>query len=147
MLLRPGERVVLGSGPNADLRIDDRAVSQRHCMLTVESGLLRVDDVGSKNGIFVGAVRVASAIVSDATAFVLGRTTIVVRPLGLVLKAGSWYLVHDGATAAEALCIDELRAIRITNRPFAAPPDFDLAEFWRSPSGSLAVLEPCQDDG
>lgn len=79
MLLRPGERVVLGSGPNADLRIDDRAVSQRHCMLTVESGLLRIDDVGSKNGIFVGAVRVASAIVSDATAFVLGRTTIVVR--------------------------------------------------------------------
>jgi hypothetical protein len=79
MLLRPGERVVLGSGSGADLRVDDPAVSQRHCVLTAEGDCVRVEDVGSKNGIFVGAVRVTSALVVDATAFVLGRTTIVVR--------------------------------------------------------------------
>jgi len=59
-----------------------------------------------------------------------------VRPLGLVLKAGSWFVVHDGHERIEALCIDDLRAIRITNRSFAAPAGFDLIEFWRATSSS-----------
>jgi predicted DNA-binding transcriptional regulator YafY len=57
--------------------------------------------------------------------------TLTVRPLGLVLKAGSWILVHDGHAGVETIRIDDLRAIRITNRSFAAPTTFDLNEFWR----------------
>ena len=57
--------------------------------------------------------------------------TVSVRPLGLVLKAGSWHLIHSGSTAIEAVCIDELRATRLTNHRFTPPADFNIAEFWR----------------
>jgi len=56
-----------------------------------------------------------------------------VRPLGLVLKAGSWSLVVAGKRGeAEVLCIDQLRATRLTNQPFVRPAGFQLDQFWRS---------------
>jgi len=58
-----------------------------------------------------------------------------VRPLGLVLKAGSWQLVVAGDAAPDARCIDELRATRLTNTRFTPPADFDLAHFWREAVG------------
>jgi predicted DNA-binding transcriptional regulator YafY len=53
-----------------------------------------------------------------------------VRPLGLVLKAGSWHLVHSGSAGIEVVCIDELRATRLTNHRFTPPADFVLTESW-----------------
>lgn len=53
-----------------------------------------------------------------------------VRPLGLVLKAGSWNLVTVGKTRPEVICIDELRATRLTTQTFAAPAKFDLHDAW-----------------
>jgi predicted DNA-binding transcriptional regulator YafY len=59
-----------------------------------------------------------------------------VRPLGLVLKAGSWSLVVMGKRAApEVLGIDQLRATRLTNLPFVRPGAFQLDQFWRSQAG------------
>ncbi|MGI9017507.1 MAG: helix-turn-helix transcriptional regulator [Euzebya sp.] len=55
-----------------------------------------------------------------------------VRPVGLVLKAGSWYLVDALTTPPGVRCLDDLRASRITRHPFTAPPDFDLARFWQA---------------
>ncbi|MEP7047864.1 MAG: HTH domain-containing protein [Ilumatobacteraceae bacterium] len=56
--------------------------------------------------------------------------TLTVRPLGLVLKEGSWHLVCLGSEGPDVLCIDRLRATRLTNQTFTAPADFVLAEFW-----------------
>ena len=56
---------------------------------------------------------------------------ITVRPLGLVLKEGSWNLISLGTASVDAICIDELRATRLTNQLFSPPADFDLAEFWK----------------
>jgi predicted DNA-binding transcriptional regulator YafY len=58
-----------------------------------------------------------------------------VRPLGLVLKAGSWNLVVMGKGHVEVLRIDQLRATRLTNEPFVRPSDFSLDQFWRSHAG------------
>jgi len=55
---------------------------------------------------------------------------IIVRPLGLVLKAGAWNLVIARTRAVAVVSLDELRATRITTRHFTPPPDFDLATFW-----------------
>jgi predicted DNA-binding transcriptional regulator YafY len=55
---------------------------------------------------------------------------ITVRPLGLVLKEGSWHLVVFGDVAIDVVCIDALRGTRLTNQAFAPPAGFDLAEFW-----------------
>ncbi len=54
-----------------------------------------------------------------------------VRPLGLVLKAGSWHLVCAGRDAIDVVCLDDLRATRITGVSFTSPEDFDLSSFWR----------------
>ena len=62
-----------------------------------------------------------------------------VQPLGLVLKAGSWNLVVMGKRHVEVLCIDQLRATRLTNESFVRPPDFNLNEFWRSADQRLSV--------
>jgi predicted DNA-binding transcriptional regulator YafY len=60
-----------------------------------------------------------------------GRPTVTVEPLGLVLKAGSWWLVvtrRDGPV--EALCVDDLLGLRLTRHRFTPPGDFDLGRFW-----------------
>ncbi len=49
--LRPGLNVI---GRAGDILIDDTRVSRRHCQLTLESGTVTVEDVGSTNGTKVG---------------------------------------------------------------------------------------------
>lgn len=56
---------------------------------------------------------------------------VTVRPLGLVLKEGSWNLVVSRDDSIAVLCIDQLRATRLTVQPFTPPAAFDLAGFWR----------------
>jgi predicted DNA-binding transcriptional regulator YafY len=64
---------------------------------------------------------------------VIGQAPAVgVRPLGLVLKAGSWRLVVLGERGPEVLGIDQLRATRLTNQPFIRPAGFRLDHFWQS---------------
>ena len=62
---------------------------------------------------------------------IVHEPTITVRPLGLVLKAGSWHLVVAGSDTVVVICIDELRATRLTNQVFTPPVGFDLTEFWQ----------------
>jgi DNA-binding NtrC family response regulator len=78
-ILGQGERLVIGSGELADVRVCDPAVSQRHCLLEVRDNRVHVEDLGSRNGVYVGAMRVARALVVDAGVFVVGRTSVVVR--------------------------------------------------------------------
>ncbi|MDY7101274.1 MAG: HTH domain-containing protein [Actinomycetota bacterium] len=57
------------------------------------------------------------------------------RPLGLVLKAGTWHLVGlDGTGHEPAIVVtplDGLRATRITRETFTRPDGFDLSAFWQ----------------
>ncbi|MEB2325003.1 MAG: sigma 54-interacting transcriptional regulator [Sorangiineae bacterium] len=78
--LREGQRVVIGSGRGAGLRLDDRAVSARHCELVAGTGGLELTDLGARNGVFVGDARVKHATLSGGgSTFVVGRTTIIVH--------------------------------------------------------------------
>ena len=69
-----------------------------------------------------------------AVELTMGHEPVVtVRPLGLVLKAGSWFLLtagDDSASRVGLIALDELRATRLTSQRFTPPPDFDLPEFW-----------------
>jgi predicted DNA-binding transcriptional regulator YafY len=64
--------------------------------------------------------------------YIGNESAVSVRPLGLVLKAGSWSLVIMGRRRPEVLRIDQLRATRLTNEPFVRPSAFQLDQFWRS---------------
>ncbi len=80
--LRSGDDLTLGSGRSARLRVEDPAVSSLHCRLRVlESGIF-VEDLASKNGLYVGGARVPSALLSESgAAFVVGRSAICVRTI------------------------------------------------------------------
>jgi len=56
---------------------------------------------------------------------------VALQPLGLVLKAGSWHLVVSTGDGIDVVCVDELRATRLTNHHFAPPDDFNLADYWK----------------
>lgn len=75
-VLSEGEGIVLGSSATADVRIADRAVSGRHCRVRVERGRVVVEDLGSKNGVFVGGGRVERAVLPAGASFVVGRAVV-----------------------------------------------------------------------
>ena len=56
---------------------------------------------------------------------------ITVRPLGLVVKEGSWHLIISDDGVIDVICIDSLRATRLTNQVFTPPVGFDLHVFWK----------------
>ncbi len=73
----------------------------------------------------------------------------IVRPLGLVNKAGTWYLVAAGGIRElrEAGDVRVYRAGRIcgthvTAEPFQRPADFELAGFWARWSAEFAAGRP-----
>jgi len=62
-----------------------------------------------------------------------------VEPLGLVLKAGSWHLVVTGSGSEQVICLDDLRATRLTTQRFEPPSAFSVGAFW---DGHLASMKP-----
>jgi predicted DNA-binding transcriptional regulator YafY len=57
-----------------------------------------------------------------------------VKPLGVVLSAGSWFVAVLAEPGCEFVCVDDLRGLRLTRRTFQRAADFDLATAWSSRS-------------
>ncbi|MET8153393.1 YafY family protein [Actinoplanes sp. NPDC049668] len=53
-----------------------------------------------------------------------------VSPLGLVLKAGRWYLVALSRDRVTAYRVANVLEAALLDEPARRPPDFDLASFW-----------------
>ena len=71
-----------------------------------------------------------------------GRTGSVVRklqPLGLVLKAGIWYLVARVGDQLRTYRISNILEMSATDERFARPKDFDLVRFWTMSSRAYEV--------
>lgn len=60
-------------------------------------------------------------------------------PLGLVLKAGTWYLVARSEGKLRTYRVSRLRDVVISDERFERPDDFDLAAHWDA--SSLAFEE------
>lgn len=81
--LRAGEEVIVGSGEQVDLQVADRTISARHLRVRVLDGGVQVEDLNSKNGLFIGAARVRSALVTGAdTKLSVGRTVVTLLRVG-----------------------------------------------------------------
>jgi DNA-binding NtrC family response regulator len=78
--LAAGTELVLGSGAAADVRIDDPTVSARHCRLAHVGTHVELTDLGAKNGVRVGGVRVSRAALTVGTACEIGRTVVRIHP-------------------------------------------------------------------
>lgn len=58
------------------------------------------------------------------------ETERVVDPLGLVLKAGTWYLVARGGGKSRTYRVANIRALTPAEGHFTRPRNFDLAAYW-----------------
>jgi len=83
-----GPRVTAGSGAGAEVVVRDAAVSARHVALLPSAYGVGIEDLGSKNGTFVGGARVAHARGDAGTTIVIGRSSLTLRPIGTEDTAG-----------------------------------------------------------
>ncbi|MFT4704812.1 MAG: DNA-binding NtrC family response regulator [Bradymonadia bacterium] len=69
-------RVMIGTGPDCDIVLEDPAVSREHAAIEVDATGYRILDLGSKNGIRVGDVVVRDATLAPKTRLTLGETVV-----------------------------------------------------------------------
>ena len=71
--------IEIGRGVNADVRIDDRWISRRHCELNYEAGTIVVRDLSSRHGTMVNGQPISESPLSDGDLLQLGLTPFQVR--------------------------------------------------------------------
>jgi DNA-binding NtrC family response regulator len=92
------EKRLFGTSASADVVVRDATVSSRHCALSVLGAGVAIEDLGSRNGTFVGNARVREAWGGAGTAISIGRSTLVI-------------LAHEAAGDPVAAPGDPLRGI------------------------------------
>jgi transcriptional regulator with GAF, ATPase, and Fis domain len=76
------DRARIGARPLADIVLADARVSGLHCEITLAGDAPRVRDLGSKNGTFVGDVRVLDALLAPGDIVTVGETRLQLSPAG-----------------------------------------------------------------
>ena len=71
--------VLVGQSPACELRLSDPLVSRRHAALEVTGQHLRIKDLASTNGTFVGGLSVIEANLDGGEAILIGSSTILVE--------------------------------------------------------------------
>ena len=66
---------MIGRGLDAEVRIDDRWASRRHCEIDQVDGTLVVRDIGSRHGTFVNGESVCSARLLPGDRLTVGATS------------------------------------------------------------------------
>ena len=66
-------------------------------------------------------------------------------PLGLVLKAGAWYLVARRSAGMRVYRVSRFVSVRVRDDTFERPDDFDLAAFWDEWSRTFEASRPRVD--
>jgi predicted DNA-binding transcriptional regulator YafY len=74
-----------------------------------------------------------------------GTAARVLDPLGLVLKAGVWYLVGRSAEETRVYRVSRISALEMSEETFVPPPGFDLAEFWARARDEFESTRPRVD--
>jgi DNA-binding NtrC family response regulator len=72
--------VTVGRHKSCNLVLDDGKISSIHCELQATHAGVRVRDVGSKNGTYVGAVRITEAFLTEPGVLIIGETELAFAP-------------------------------------------------------------------
>src|SRR6478752_5393080 len=62
-----------------------------------------------------------------------------IHPLGLVLKAGTWYVVAERSGERRTYRVSNIEALTPSGDHFTRPKDFDLVRFWTESSRAFEV--------
>ena len=68
--------VQIGASPDTDFILEDSAVSRFHAEIRVDGVGYHLDDLDSKNGVWVGSLRVGSVVLEPGLEFKVGTSTI-----------------------------------------------------------------------
>ncbi|RYE93291.1 MAG: FHA domain-containing protein [Myxococcales bacterium] len=111
------EAILLGRHEDCQLVLDDPRVSSMHAeMVATEQGV-RLRDKGSKNGTFVGGVRVGEVFLTTRTSFRLAATEVVFEPAtreAVPVAQFGRFGPLVGETAAMRALFDRLRRVAAT---------------------------------
>jgi predicted DNA-binding transcriptional regulator YafY len=66
-----------------------------------------------------------------------GESKRTLDPLGLVAKAGVWYVVARDADTIKSFRVDRIVDAAVLGERFLRPPGFDVGEYWKSTSASF----------
>jgi DNA-binding winged helix-turn-helix (wHTH) protein len=73
---------ILGRDPDVEILLDSPGVSRRHALLTISEGSATIEDLGSKNGTFVGDQRVdGSRSLGDGDTITVGSVKLTLSVL------------------------------------------------------------------
>ena len=106
--------LTIGRGAPADLRLADPSLSRRHARLSRDGEAVRVVDLGSRNGTWVGGHRIEEAVVRAGDTIVLGQCTIAVQ-LASPPEAARFGLASPGCV------LNDLTQELARSRSFARP--------------------------
>jgi len=81
--------VLIGTSESCDLRLSDPTVSRRHAAVAPAAGGVRVRDEDSRNGTFIGAVRVRDADVAAGAELRVGTTLLRIESSASIAAAAS----------------------------------------------------------
>ena len=68
--------LVIGRSEDADVKLDDRWASRRHCLIEAQNGALVVQDLGSKHGTLLNDAIISEAILKPGDRLSIGLTTL-----------------------------------------------------------------------
>jgi predicted DNA-binding transcriptional regulator YafY len=71
-----------------------------------------------------------------------GAASRLLDPLGLVLKAGVWYLAGRSGDETRVYRVSRIRSVDVTDQAFLPPRDFDLASFWAQARDEFESTRP-----
>jgi DNA-binding NtrC family response regulator len=74
-------RVLIGQSPVCDARISDPTVSRRHVALEMDGAVVRLRDLDSRNGTYIGSVRVVEVQLRGGEMVRIGQSTFRLEPL------------------------------------------------------------------
>lgn len=70
-----GDTVLIGSDAASTIRIVRPGISRKHAVVSFDGNAWKVEDAGSRNGIFVDGQRIQTIIIDDPTTLYLGHPT------------------------------------------------------------------------
>ena len=68
--------LIIGRSADADVTLDDRWASRRHCLIEAQDGTFVVQDLGSKHGTLLNDAIISEAILRPGDTLSIGLTTL-----------------------------------------------------------------------
>jgi pSer/pThr/pTyr-binding forkhead associated (FHA) protein len=136
-----GSQISLGRDPEADVSIEDPAVSYTHAQITLHGGALYLRDLGSRNGTWVNAQLVTTPHpLRDGDVVHLGETDLTFRSVGGRLAEAPPAMAPAPVAAPEPVAAPQPPPVTAPQPPPEAPaePAAPKAFRLRMESGPLA---------